>query len=175
MIDLSRVTIICVGRIKEKYWKDAIDEYTKRLSRYCRLEIVEVQDEKTPENAPSAIEDQIREKEGVRISKYLDPQAAVFALAIEGKKFDSPGFARQISRVGVNGQSHIQFIIGGSLGLPGHGLWHEELRRRHRRLLYSTLWKERRIRSRSQPCRRGTHMQVGPERLGRVRAISGCQ
>ena len=117
MIDLSRVTIICVGRIKEKYWKDAIDEYTKRLSRYCRLEIVEVQDEKTPENAPAAIADQIREKEGARICKYLDPHAAVMALAIEGKKFDSPGFAEQIRRIGVNGQSHIQFIIGGSLGL----------------------------------------------------------
>lgn len=114
---MSTITVICVGRIKEKYWKEAIDEYTKRLGRYCRLELIEVQDEKTPENAPEAIEEQIKEKEAERILKHVDPRAQVIALAIEGRKFDSPGFAQQISQVGIQGQSHIQFIIGGSLGL----------------------------------------------------------
>ena len=61
---MSKITIICVGKIKEKYWNDAISEYSKRLSRYCKLGIIEVADEKTPDNAPPAIEEQIKDKEG---------------------------------------------------------------------------------------------------------------
>ena len=81
---MSSVDIICVGKIKEKYWNDAIAEYSKRLSRYCKLNIIEVPDEKTPDNAPPAIEEQIKQKEGERILKNIDDKAHVCALAIKG-------------------------------------------------------------------------------------------
>ncbi len=114
---MSKITIICVGKIKEKYWNDAIAEYSKRLSRYCKLSIVEVSDEKTPDNAPAAIEEQIKKKEAERIIKNIDPNACVCALAIDGKKYTSEKFSEFIDSKGVNGINHIQFIIGGSLGL----------------------------------------------------------
>lgn len=112
-----KITIISVGKIKESFYRDAIAEYTKRLSKYCKLEICEVGDEKTPDNASSIVEQQIKEKEGQKILKLIKDDAYVIALAIEGKKFDSPGFATVINQLGINGKSHIQFIIGGSLGL----------------------------------------------------------
>ena len=87
------ITIICVGKIKEKYWNDAISEYSKRLSRYCKLNIVEVADEKTPDNAPAAIEEQIKKKEAERILKNVDAGAYVCALAIDGKKYSSESFS----------------------------------------------------------------------------------
>ena len=111
------ITIICVGKIKEKYWNDAISEYSKRLSRYCKLNIVEVADEKTPDNAPAAIEEQIKKKEAERIRKNVDAGAYVCALAIDGKKYSSESFSDFINKQGIGGISHIQFIIGGSLGL----------------------------------------------------------
>jgi 23S rRNA (pseudouridine1915-N3)-methyltransferase len=114
---MSTICIICVGKIKEKYWNDAINEYSKRLSRYTKINIIEVADEKTPDNAPPAIEEQIKKKEGERIIANIDPSACVCALAINGKKFTSEGFSKYISDKGVQGVSHIQFIIGGSLGL----------------------------------------------------------
>ncbi|WP_026662697.1 23S rRNA (pseudouridine(1915)-N(3))-methyltransferase RlmH [Butyrivibrio proteoclasticus] len=114
---MSTISIICVGKIKEKYWNDAIAEYSKRLSRYCKINIIEVQDEKTPDNAPPAIEDQIKKKEGERILQNIDPGAYVCALAIGGKRYSSEGFAEFIADKGVSGVSHIQFIIGGSLGI----------------------------------------------------------
>ncbi|BBF43783.1 23S rRNA (pseudouridine(1915)-N(3))-methyltransferase RlmH [Lachnospiraceae bacterium KM106-2] len=112
-----KITILCVGKIKEKYFTMAIDEYSKRLSRYCKLEIIQVPDEKTPDNASEALELQIKEKEGERILKYIKDGAYVFALAIEGKQFDSVEFSNKIEKLGVNGESHIIFVIGGSLGL----------------------------------------------------------
>src|SRR5699024_5705461 len=112
-----KITVITVGKIKEKYLKDAIAEYQKRLGRYCKLEIVEVADEKTPDNAGETLEDQIRRKEGERIAKYLKDDAYIIALAIDGKMLSSEEFADQIQRLGVGGTSHIQFVIGGSIGL----------------------------------------------------------
>ncbi len=114
---MSNVSIICVGKIKEKYWNDAINEYSKRLSRYCKLNIIEVADEKTPDNAPPAVEEQIKQKEAERILKNIDEHAYVCALAIKGKTYSSESFSKFISDCGVRGISHIQFIIGGSLGL----------------------------------------------------------
>jgi 23S rRNA (pseudouridine1915-N3)-methyltransferase len=114
---MSTISIICVGKIKEKYWNDAIAEYSKRLTRYCKLNIIEVADEKTPDNAPPAIEEQIKKKEGERILQNIDPSAHVCALAINGKKYSSESYADYISNLGVQGVNHIQFIIGGSLGL----------------------------------------------------------
>lgn len=112
-----KITVLCVGKIKEKYFTMAIDEYSKRLSRYCKLEIIQVPDEKTPDNASEALELQIKEKEGERILKHIKDGAYVFALAIEGKQFDSVEFSNKIEKLGVNGESHIIFVIGGSLGL----------------------------------------------------------
>ena len=119
---MSTISIICVGKIKEKYWNDAISEYSKRLSRYCKLNIIEVADEKTPDNAPSAIEEQIKKKEGERILQNIDQGTFVCALAINGKKYSSESFSEYISSLGVQGISHIGFVIGGSLGLSSEVL-----------------------------------------------------
>lgn len=112
-----KITILTVGKIKEKYLKDAIAEYSKRLSRYCRLEIVETADEKTPDQASEALEKQIRKKEGERLRKYLREDAYKIALAIDGKMLSSEEFAEKIECLGIQSTSHIIFIIGGSIGL----------------------------------------------------------
>lgn len=112
-----KITLITVGKIKEKYLKDAIAEYSKRLSRYCKLEIVEVSDEKTPDNASDTVEDAIRDKEGERILKYVKEDAYVITLEIAGKMLTSEEMAEKIEKLGVQGTSHIIFIIGGSIGL----------------------------------------------------------
>ncbi|WP_099468020.1 23S rRNA (pseudouridine(1915)-N(3))-methyltransferase RlmH [Konateibacter massiliensis] len=112
-----KITLLTVGKIKEKYFTGAIEEYTKRLSRYCKLEIIEVADEKTPDNASAAMEDIIRAKEAERLLKYIPEQAYVIALAIEGNMLDSVELSQRIEQLGVSGQSHIIFLIGGSLGL----------------------------------------------------------
>lgn len=112
-----RITLITVGKIKEKFYQDAISEYAKRLSRYCKLDVIQVTDEKTPDGASEAEEVAIREKEGERILKALKDDAYVIALAIEGKMLDSVELSQKIERLGVSGTSHIAFVIGGSLGL----------------------------------------------------------
>lgn len=112
-----KITIISVGKIKEKYLKDAIAEYAKRLTKYCKLELVEVADEKTPDHASEIVENQIRDKEGERISKYIREDSYVIALAIDGKMLGSEELADKIDSLGISGQSHITFVIGGSIGL----------------------------------------------------------
>ena len=112
-----KITLITVGKIKEKYLKDAIAEYSKRLSRYCKLEIIEVADEKTPDNASATVEDGIRDKEGERILKYVKDDAYVITLEIKGKLLTSEELAEKIDTLGIHGSSHIIFIIGGSIGL----------------------------------------------------------
>lgn len=112
-----QITIISVGKIKEKFYRDAIDEYTKRLSRYCKLKIVEVDDEKTVEGASEKACNQVMAKEAERITNHIAQDAYIIALAIEGKKYDSVSFARKINNLGIQGKSHIVFIIGGSLGI----------------------------------------------------------
>lgn len=112
-----KITILCVGKIKERFYRDAIEEYSKRLSRYCRLEIIETADEKTPDNASETVERQIKEKEGERMEKYLRDDAFVIALAIDGKQLDSVELAGKIEQLGTSGISHIVFMIGGSLGM----------------------------------------------------------
>lgn len=114
---IAKMTIISVGKIKEAFYQDAVAEYSKRLSAYCKLEIKELPDEKTPESASVETEKLIKEKEGGRILKAMDARAYSIALAIEGEKYDSPGFAGYLEKLTVSGNSHIQFIIGGSLGL----------------------------------------------------------
>lgn len=112
-----KITLITVGKIKEKFYTDAIAEYSKRLSRYCKLDIVQVADEKTPDGASELQERQIKDKEGERILAQIKDGSYVIALAIEGEMLDSEGLAEKIDRLGVGGQSQIVFIIGGSLGL----------------------------------------------------------
>lgn len=112
-----RITILCVGKIKEKFYRDAVAEYAKRLSRYCRLEIVEVADEKTPEGAGELVEAQIKEKEAERMEKYIKDGAYVCALAIDGRQLDSVELSEKIAQLGTSGTSHIIFLIGGSLGM----------------------------------------------------------
>ena len=112
-----KITVITVGKIKEKYLKDAIAEYSKRLSKYCKLEIIEVADEKTPDNVSEVVEDAIRSKEAERILKYVKDDAFVFTLEINGKQLSSEELADKIDKLGVQGTSHIIFIIGGSIGL----------------------------------------------------------
>lgn len=112
-----KITIICVGKIKEDFYRKAVSEYEKRLGRYCRLEIIEVQDEKTPDHASPVLEEQIKEREAARILKHIKEDAYIYSLEIEGSKPDSVSFANQLDQLAVQGKSHIQFIIGGSLGL----------------------------------------------------------
>lgn len=112
-----KITILCVGKIKEKFYRDAIAEYGKRLSRYCKLDIVEVADEKTPDNASELVERQIKEKEAERLEKYLKDGAYICALAIDGKQLDSVELSEKIEQLGTGGTSHIIFMIGGSLGM----------------------------------------------------------
>ena len=112
-----KITIIAVGKIKERYYRDALAEYGKRLSRYCKLEIVEVEDEKTPDKASAAEAAQILEKEAERVLRYVKDDAYVITLEIAGRMIDSLEFAEKIEKLSVRGVSHLQFIIGGSLGL----------------------------------------------------------
>lgn len=119
-----KITVIAVGKLKEKFYRDAVTEYEKRLGRYCKLELIQVEDEKTPDKAGEALEQLIRKKESDRILKYIREDACVITLEIQGREYDSEGFARELERLRTHGTSHIQFIIGGSLGL------HEEICKR---------------------------------------------
>lgn len=112
-----RVTIVCVGKLKEKYWRDAVAEYSKRLSRYMKLEIIELADEKAPETMSHAQEAEVKEKEGQRILRNVRDDAFAVVLAVEGKQLSSEELAEFMEKKGISGVSHIQFIIGGSLGL----------------------------------------------------------
>ena len=112
-----KITLITVGKIKEKYLKDAIAEYSKRLSRYCKLEIIEVADEKTPDQASETVEENIRNKEGERILKHIRDDMYVITLEIGGKMLSSEELAQKIETLGIQGESSIAFVIGGSIGL----------------------------------------------------------
>ncbi len=112
-----KITVLCVGKIKEKFYVQAIDEFRKRLSRYCSLQILEAADEKTPEGASEKLLEQIREKEGSRLLAMLPEDSYVIALAIDGKNPDSIELAEHIQSLACRGRSHLTFIIGGSVGL----------------------------------------------------------
>ncbi|MCT4612625.1 MAG: 23S rRNA (pseudouridine(1915)-N(3))-methyltransferase RlmH [Clostridia bacterium] len=112
-----KIKLISVGKIKEKFYREAISEFEKRLTRYCKLEIVEVADEKTPDNASDKEEEIIKSKEAEKISKHIKDGTYIVALCIEGKQLSSEEFASTISKLGNEGKSDITFIIGGSLGI----------------------------------------------------------
>ena len=111
------ITLVAVGKVKEGYFRDAIAEYQKRLSRYCRLELIEVADEKTPDKAPVALENLIKQKEAERILKNVKEDSYCIALAIDGKKYDSVALSKHFDGLALSGKSSIVFVIGGSLGL----------------------------------------------------------
>ena len=112
-----KITVIGVGRLKEKYWQAAIDEYSKRLSKYVKLDIIEVPDEKAPENLSAAEEEIVKKNEGERILKNIRDGAYVIALAINGKMLGSEELSEFLNERMVRGAGHIVFVIGGSLGL----------------------------------------------------------
>lgn len=112
-----KITILCVGKIKEKFFTMAIEEYLKRLSRYCKLKIIEVEDEKTPDNLSKANELKIKEIEADRILKYIKDNIYVIALEIQGEMINSIELSQKIQQLAIEGKSDIIFIIGGSLGL----------------------------------------------------------
>ena len=128
------ITIYCVGKVKEKLYRDAIDEYAKRLSRYCKLSIVEVTDEKTPDNASPVEEAQIKEKEGQRLLSKISDSTYLIALAIDGKGLSSTDLADKVNSLGLSGKSNIGFVIGGSLGLSD-----EVLKRADYKLSFSAM------------------------------------
>ena len=129
-----RITVLAVGKIKEKFFCDALTEYEKRLSRYCKLEILEVADEKTPDHAGELEETSIKQKEGERILKKIPEDSYVFLLDIGGIKMDSVSFSDKLGNLGVHGKSHLVFIIGGSLGI-----WEEVRKRADFRLSFSDM------------------------------------
>lgn len=129
-----KVTIIAVGKVKEKFYREALAEFTKRLSRYCKLEIWEVADEKTPDTASKKEEELILKKEGERILKLLKPDMQVYALTIQGESLSSEEFAQKIEDAGVQGTSWLCFIIGGSLGIDS-----EVQRKSHQQISFSAM------------------------------------
>ena len=114
---LMNIKIIGVGKLKEKYFKDGIAEYAKRLGRFGKFEIVEVPDEKAPESLSEAQMQNVKEKEGERILAKIKDKEYVFALAIEGKERSSEAFSKELMQLVTYGHSDITFVIGGSLGL----------------------------------------------------------
>ncbi len=111
------VTIACVGKLKEAYWRDACAEYAKRLSAFCRLQIVEVAEERLPDTPSAAQIAAGLEAEGERLLSRIPAGAAVVALCIEGKGYTSEALSEQLSQWTVDGVSHVVFVIGGSFGL----------------------------------------------------------
>lgn len=112
-----RIDILCVGSIKEEFYRQAVMEYSKRLSRYGKLTIYEVKDEKTTERASEKEIRMVLKTEAARLEKYLDPNAYLIVLAIEGTAFTSKSFSQKLSELETCGKSHFQFIIGGSWGI----------------------------------------------------------
>jgi len=112
-----KISIVCIGKLKEKYWTEAVLEYSKRLSRYCSLEIQELKEEKLPDNASKAEEEQVVAAEGKRILKGISDTSYVITLEILGKELSSEALAKKMGDLGIGGKSDLVFVIGGSLGL----------------------------------------------------------
>ena len=112
-----KIKIVTVGKLKEKYLKDGIAEYSKRISRFAKLEMIELADEKTPDKARELENQKILETEGARILSKVGERDFVVVLAIEGKTFSSEDFSKQLEQASIKGYSTLTFIIGGSLGL----------------------------------------------------------
>lgn len=114
---MLNITLLCVGKLKETYWRDACAEYEKRLGAFCRFRLIEVAEERLPDSPSAAQIAATIEAEGKRLLEQIPKDSAVFPLCIEGKELDSPTLAARIQRIAVEGTSHITFVIGGSWGL----------------------------------------------------------
>lgn len=112
-----QITIVTVGKLKEKYLKDGIDEYSKRLTAYCKLQVVEVADEKAPEELSAVEMEQVKRKEGERILAQIKQDHYVIALAIDGQTWSSEKLSSELDRLATYGKSQVAFVVGGSLGL----------------------------------------------------------
>ncbi|KAB2330794.1 23S rRNA (pseudouridine(1915)-N(3))-methyltransferase RlmH [Cytobacillus depressus] len=128
------ISIVTVGKLKEKYLKQGIDEYLKRLTAYAKVEIIEVSDEKAPEELSETEMRQVKQKEGERILAKINPDAYVIALAIEGKMKSSEELADTLDKLATYGKSKVAFVIGGSLGLS-----EEVLKRADEKLSFSRM------------------------------------
>lgn len=117
---MLNIRIICIGKLKESYWREAVGEYEKRLSSYCKLEIAELREARLPANASPADEEIVREAEEAALLQEARPVDSgrdyIIALDPSGKKYSSPGFAEHLGRLALDGRSRITFLIGGSLG-----------------------------------------------------------
>jgi 23S rRNA (pseudouridine1915-N3)-methyltransferase len=122
------ITILCIGKLKERYWTEAVQEYSKRLGKYCTLTINELKEEKAPDNASAAEETAVKEAEGKSILKQIKKDAYVIALEIEGKELTSEALSEKIEALGVAGKSDLVFLIGGSLGLSDEVLSRADFR-----------------------------------------------
>lgn len=111
------ITIVCIGKLKEKYWTSAIDEYSKRLSKYCTLSIDELKEERLPDNASTAEEEAVKIAEGKNILKRIKKDSYVITLEIKGNQLSSEKLADKVNQLGLEGKSDLVFVIGGSLGL----------------------------------------------------------
>ncbi|GGE23987.1 23S rRNA (pseudouridine(1915)-N(3))-methyltransferase RlmH [Streptococcus himalayensis] len=112
-----KIKLVTVGKLKEKYLKDGLAEYVKRIGRFAKVDIIELPDEKTPDKASQAEKQQILEKEGERILGKIQDREFVIALAIEGKNYSSEEFSQVLADTAIRGFSDLTFVIGGSLGL----------------------------------------------------------
>ncbi|HWQ79391.1 MAG TPA: 23S rRNA (pseudouridine(1915)-N(3))-methyltransferase RlmH [Anaerovoracaceae bacterium] len=122
------ISIICIGKLKEQYWTEAVREYGKRLSKYCTLTINELKEERAPDNASPAEEAAVIEAEGRSILKHIKKESYAIALEIRGNELDSEALSEKISSLGIAGKSDIVFIIGGSLGLSAEVLARADFR-----------------------------------------------
>ena len=114
---MQKVTLLCVGKLKEPFYRDAAAEYVKRLQRWCKPEIVELPESRLPEDPSPAEIIRALTAEGATVREKLPKGGAVIALCIEGQEMDSPALARQISDFAVSGKTQLTFVIGGSVGL----------------------------------------------------------
>lgn len=125
---MVQISIITVGKLKERYWKDAVAEYYKRLGRYCNITITEVADEKAPEKLSAAQKLEVKNKEGERLLKYVQDNDICIALVVEGESISSEQFAQRLENFALNGHSSIVCIIGGSLGLSARVLHRADIK-----------------------------------------------
>lgn len=122
------ISVICIGKLKESYWREAIAEYSKRLSKYSTLTIDELKEERLPDNASNAEEEGVKASEGSSILKRVKASSYVIALDVKGKALSSEGLAEKLSALAIEGKSDVTFIIGGSLGLSQEVLTRADFR-----------------------------------------------
>ncbi len=130
---MLNIHIVCIGKVKESYLRDAINEYSKRLSKYCKLTILELPDEKIPDKLNENLANEIKEKESNAILNHIKKDSYIICLDLTGKEFSSEDFSRNLDNLSLQ-TSHITFVIGGSLGLSS-----EILKKAHQKICFSKM------------------------------------